>query len=214
MVAIPAVERSSGASAGVAPPAGDAGRMDQAVETYLQREARSESPMGDWQEGIWRPAPVERRACCDEIAPAPGNKQALEAHCRTILHVAALFEVPATDLKRAVRAAREQIRRPGAERPSTDRKSQAELFFEMSGATREEAYAALRTEAGRFASVQESLLSIGGEGPDALAALLESAGVGLERYVLALGYAAEVETAYRFAASALAKYRSIKKGDD
>lgn len=213
MVATPAVERSSGASIGGAPPPDGAERMERAVETYLRREARTESPVGEWQDGIWRPAPVERRACCDDIAPAPGNKQALEAHCRTILHVSALFEVPATDLKRAVRAARGSARFEG-ERSGPDGKSQAELFFEMSSATREEAYAALRSEAGRFGPVQESLLSIGREEPEALAALLESAGVGLERYVLALGYAAEVETAYRYAASALAKYRSIKKGDD
>ncbi len=213
MVATPAVERSSGASAEVASPPDAAGRIEQAVEAYLRRESRSESPLGDWQEGIWRPAPLERRACCDEIAPAPGNKQALEAHCRTILHVAALFEVPATELKRAVRAARGSARLE-KERPGSDGKSQTELFFEMSGATREEAYAALRSAAGRFAPVQESLLSIGREEPAALAALLENAGVGLERYVLALEYAVEVETAYRFAASALEKYRSIQKGND
>lgn len=182
-------------------------RLESAVETFLRRESRSESPAGDWHDGIWRPAPEEERACCRAIAPAAANKQALEAHCRTIIHVATLFEVPATDLKRAVRAARAQARLgPGPEEP----RSQAERLFEAGSTTREEAYAALRNTAARFASVQQSLLSIGREEePDALAALLESAGVGLERYVLALEYAAQVEAAYRFAASALAKYRSM-----
>lgn len=210
MVATPAVERSTVASAGVASTTEDDRRMERAVKTFLRRESRVESPVGEWQEGIWRPASSEHRPCCDEIAPAPGNKQALEAHCRTILHIAALFDVPATGLKRAVRAARSQVR---PELPKSVGKSQAELFFDASHASREEAYAALRGEAARFADLQQSLLSIGKEEPDELAALLESAGIGLERYVLALGYAAEVEAAYRFASSALEKYRSIKRGD-
>lgn len=167
---------------------GDAGaRLKRAVETFLRRESRSESPAGDWQEGIWRPAAEEERACCRAIAPAPANKQALEAHCRTIIHVAALLDVPATNLKRAVRAARGKATLdPGSEARSI---------------TREQAYAALRNTAERFASVQKSLLSIGREEPDALAALLESAGVGLERYVLALEYATQVEAGYRLAAN-------------
>ncbi len=211
MVATPAADRSSAASTET-PPSADAERMERAVHTFLQRESRSESPAGEWQEGIWQPAPAERRSCCDEIAPTPGNKQALEAHCRTILHIAALFDVPATGLKRAVRAARSRVR-PGANPPGSTGKSQAELFFEASRASREEAYAALRSEAVRFADLQQSLLSIGKEEPSALVALLEKTGIGLERYVLAVGYAAEVETAYRFASSALEKYRSIQEGD-
>lgn len=211
MVATPAVDRSSADSTEDAAPPADAQRMERAVKTFLRRESRIDSPVGEWQEGIWRPAPSEHRPCCDEITPAPANKQALEAHCRTILHIAALFDVPATGLKRAVRAARSQVR---PELPLGMGKSQAEVFFDASYASREEAYEALRSEAARFAKLQQSLLSIGKEEPDALAALLESAGVGLERYVLALGYAAEVEAAYRFASSALEKYRTIKKSDD
>jgi hypothetical protein len=190
----------------------DAGaRLGQAVETFLRRESRSESPVGEWQEAIWRPDPEEQRACCGEIAPAPRNKQALEAHCRTILHIASLFDVPVTDLKRAVRATRGRARL-GLERSGPEPgKPLAERFFEASSTTRNEAYTALRSEAARFASVQQSLLSIGTEEPHALAALLESAGTGLERYVLALEYAAQVETAYRFAAAAFEKYRSIER---
>lgn len=199
-------------TANVTEPNGDVGaRLARAVETFLLREARSESPAGEWQEGIWRPASEEQKACCLAIAPTPGNKQALEAHCRTILHVAALFDVRATDLKRAVRAARGQARLGLKRIDPEERKPQAERFFEASINTRDEAYAALRSEAARFAVVQQSLLSIGKEEPHALAALLESAGVGLERCVLALEYATQVETAYRFAASALEKYRSIER---
>ncbi len=183
----------------------DAGaRLERALETFLLRESRSESPAGAWQGGVWRPAAEEQRACCDAIALTPANKQALEAHCRTIVHVAALFEVPATNLKRAVRAARAPAR-PGPDA----RKPYAERFFEASSTAREEAYAALRSEAKRFALVQQRVLSIGREEPDALAALLETAGVGLERYILALQFATEVEAAYRFATSALAKFRSM-----
>ena len=121
--------------------------------------------------------------------------------------------MPATWLKRGVRAAR-GAERVGRERPSAEGTSQTTLFFDMSCAAREEAYAVLRGEAGRFAPVQESLLSVGREEPAALADLLENAGAGLERYVLALEFAVQVETAYRFAAFAVEKFRSIKSGDD
>ncbi|HEV7667289.1 MAG TPA: hypothetical protein VGS22_02115 [Thermoanaerobaculia bacterium] len=180
--------------------------MALAVETFLARELRQTSPDGDWQEGIWLPAPEERRACCEEIAPTAANKQALEAHCRTILHVAALFDVPATVLKRAVRVERERVAHRGSDKP------QAEVFFEASSAAREEAYAQLRKEATRFVPVQERLQAIGKEDPEALAALLEAAGIGLERYVLALEYATQTETAYRFAQAARDKFRSFQEG--
>ncbi|MEP7012512.1 MAG: hypothetical protein ABJC13_19500 [Acidobacteriota bacterium] len=189
-------------------------RLALAMETFLARELRQASPAGDWQDGIWRPDPEERRACCSEIAPTAANKQALEAHCRTILHVATLFDVPTTALKRAVRAEREKVTGHATDRGGRSDKPQAEVFFEASRAARDEAYAQLRREAVRFGPVQERLQAIGSEGPEAMAALLEAAGIGLERYVLALEYATQTETAYRFAQAARDKYRSIQKDVD
>lgn len=188
--------------------------LTQAVETFLARELRQASPSGDWQEGVWLPAAEERRACCEEIAPTSANKQALEAHCRTILHVAALFGIPATVLKRAVRAERENTPSRGTDRGGRSDKPQAEVFFEASGAAREEAYTRLRKEAAGFGPVHERLQTIGKEDPEAMAALLEAAGIGLERYVLALEYATQVETAYRFAQAARDKFRSLQVGAD
>lgn len=187
-------------------------RLALAVKTFLARELRQASPEGDWQEGIWLPASQERRACCEEIVPTPANRQALEAHCRTILHVAALFEVPATLLKRAVRAGREKVAGRASDRGGRSDKPQAEVFFEASRVAREEAYAQLRKEATRFLPVQERLQAIGQEDPETLAALLEAAGLGLERCVLALEYATQIETAYRFAQAARDKFRSIQDG--
>ncbi len=189
-------------------------RLPLAVRTFLAREKRQEGPEGEWQDGIWLPSSSERRACCEEIVPTGANKQALEAHCRTIVHVAALFDVPATVLKRAVRAEREQAAGPTAERPGRAGKPQAELFFEASSAARDQAYSELREEAVRFGTVQERMQRIGQEDPETLADLLEAAGLGLERYVLALEYATQTEAAYRFAQVARDKFRSFKKGVD
>ncbi len=214
MIASPAADRSIHESAAPAAATTPEARLERAIATFFRREAREESPDGEWQDGIWQPTPSERRPCCGEIAPTPGNKQALEAHCRTILHVAARFDVPATDLKRAVRAARSRVTPSGEERTSSEQKPQAEVFFEASSAAREEAYSALRSEAARFAPIQQGLLEIDGNDPDAVISLLEGAGEGLERYVLALEYATQVETAYRFALAAVEKYRSLKKVAD
>src|SRR6185295_1403001 len=202
---------SSGESGATAPIPESEDRLSLAVETFLARELRQASPEGEWQDGIWLPASEERRACCEEIVPTAANKQALEAHCRTILHVAALFEVPATVLKRAVRAEREKGARRAVDRDGRSGKPQAEIFFEASSAAREEAYAQLRQEATRFLPVQERLQAIGQEDPETLAALLEAAGLGLERCVLALEYATQTEAAFRFALAARDKYRAIQK---
>jgi len=83
-------------------------RLHQAVAVALARELRKEHPEGDWQDGLWYPSPEERRSCCEKLAPSPGNKQALESHCRSKAHIANLFDVPVPDLKRAVLSARRE----------------------------------------------------------------------------------------------------------
>jgi hypothetical protein len=95
----------------------DAGRLQQAVRVALAREVRTESPDGEWEDGLWLPSPQERRPCCEGVVPSPANRQALESHCRTQRHVAQLFDVPLAELKSAIRRSRsEEGRRPGAPR--------------------------------------------------------------------------------------------------
>src|SRR6185295_19534944 len=82
------------------------GRLRLALEAFLARESRAQGPEGEWREGLWFPSNNERRPCCEGLAPTLANKQALESHCRSAAHVAALFEVPVLDLRRALRRAR------------------------------------------------------------------------------------------------------------
>jgi hypothetical protein len=88
--------------------AGNAGRLQQAVRVALAREARTESPEGEWEDGLWLPSVQERRPCCEGVTPSPANRQALESHCRTQRHVAQLFDVPLTELKSAIRRSRSE----------------------------------------------------------------------------------------------------------
>lgn len=86
--------------------AGNAGRLQQAARVALARDARTESPDGEWEDGLWLPSPQERRPCCEGVVPSPANRQALESHCRTQRHVAQLFDVPLAELKSAIRRSR------------------------------------------------------------------------------------------------------------
>ncbi len=88
------------------PDAGGEGRLQQAVRAARAREARTESPEGEWEDGVWLPSAQERRSCCEGITPTLANRQALESHCRTQRHVAQLFDVPLAELKSAIRRSR------------------------------------------------------------------------------------------------------------
>ena len=91
-------------------------RLRVARDEFFARVARKSHPAGDWQDGLWEPAPQEVRPCCAAIRPSTANRQALESHCRSQAHVAALFEVPLPDLKAAVKA--ERIRQAGSQENS------------------------------------------------------------------------------------------------
>lgn len=93
-----------------------AGRLRLALDEFFARVARRSNPGGGWQEGLWQPSSQERRPCCDAIRPSTANRQALESHCRSQAHVAALFGVALPDLKVAVKA--ERIKQAGASETS------------------------------------------------------------------------------------------------
>lgn len=82
-------------------------RLRRALQEYSSRYSRQSRPEGGWVDGIWQPSPSERRECCAKIRPKlVGNKQALEAHCRTIEHVAQLYGLLYWDLRTANRVTR------------------------------------------------------------------------------------------------------------
>jgi hypothetical protein len=90
------------------------GRLAAAAEEYLARRAGTAQPSGAWSaRGAWYPAEVETRPCCrvhlprvGDVVSADNEMRAAWHHCRGITHVAALYAVPVTALRRAVRAIR------------------------------------------------------------------------------------------------------------
>ncbi len=89
-------------------------RLEQAVACYRARRDRVEHPRGEFtgsrQDRAWHIDPSERRPCCDAAVPSDlGGRQKfaghwLNSHCRSIEHVANLFEVGADELRSALKA--------------------------------------------------------------------------------------------------------------
>ena len=87
---------------------GDAEYIRQTVKAateYLARKSRRSHPAGACDSGgRWYPAESERRWCCSMIRdPSRSWPWSLMVHCRTAEHVAELFDVNDTDLKRVAR---------------------------------------------------------------------------------------------------------------
>lgn len=82
--------------------------MQQAVDTYLARKDRTAHPAGSFDKaGRWFPTEAETCGCCNAVRePSRAYPYSLMTHCRSIGHVACLFGVDETELRRAVRTAR------------------------------------------------------------------------------------------------------------
>ena len=62
---------------------------DNAADTYLRRKSGDDHPHGFVDEGRWYPHPkYERRYCCARV-----RQDSLKRHCRSIVHVANLYDV-------------------------------------------------------------------------------------------------------------------------
>lgn len=191
------------------------GRLRLALEALLAREAREQGPEGEWRDGLWFPSPSERRPCCDGLIPTPANKQALESHCRSAVHVAALFDVPVLELRRALRRARytknESPSPAGASAPRTTM-TNTERLARVSRAARSEAFQALRKDAQEGGGVLLKLSTLDEDASaEELSPLFETAGKVLERLVVNLGNAAQLEMVYRVSGMAAEKLRSLER---
>ena len=82
-----------------------AASLASAAELYISRRDGLSDPSGHFTSGPkWHPDEDERCWCCSCIRePSWRWPLSLEKHCRSIEHVAALTDVDATDLRRAVR---------------------------------------------------------------------------------------------------------------
>lgn len=76
-----------------------------AAREYIKRRDRITHPAGSTDNGgRWFPLESESRPCCDHIrAPSRAFPWSLSHHCRTMPHVAALYNVDVKALRKAVR---------------------------------------------------------------------------------------------------------------
>ena len=188
------------------------GRLALALEAFLARESRAQGPEGEWREGLWFPSPNERRPCCDGLQPSPGNKQALESHCRSAAHVAALYEVPVLDLRRALKRARiAQEAAPSQPAGSAARSmTNTERLARVSRAARSEAFNALRAEAQQCAGLFGDLSRLDDSASaDEVAQILEGAKSRLQAVNESLENAMQMELVFRVSGMAVERLRSL-----
>lgn len=172
-----------------------------AVEEFYARSTRRRHPEGEWQDGLWYPLASERRSCCEGFQPSLANRQALESHCRTQAHAAALYGVPVGELKAAVREDRKKGSPIGQQVASSfvgprPRGTGAEAFRDMRRRSRLEAFEKLQAALADGLPLLERLHALkAAEDPDeeTLAPLLETATVSAERVVASLHYARHLE---------------------
>ena len=189
-------------------------RLRLAIEDFYSRRTRKSHPEGFWQEGLWYPSPNERRACCEAIHPTAANRQALESHCRTQNHVAALYGVPLGELKAAVRDDRKQgapIARHVASSFVGPPSRRAELFSEMRRRERDETFERLHAALSHGLPLFERLHALGGPGgpADDVAPLLETASASAERLVATLNSARTLEATLTFGDALLETLRTL-----
>lgn len=78
-----------------------------AITTYLARRDRTTHPDGSFdRKSRWYPSDDERRPCCDLVrSPSVAYPYSLMTHCRSVEHVARLFDVEASAIRKATRLA-------------------------------------------------------------------------------------------------------------
>ena len=83
-------------------------RLDAAVVCYIDRQSRYAHPVGKFDKAQrWEPDEEERRKCCDGIrTPSRAWPYTLMQHCRTMTHIAHLYDVDLRALKTMVATAR------------------------------------------------------------------------------------------------------------
>ena len=86
-------------------------QLDAAVVCYLDRQSRNIHSEGKFGKARrWEPDEGERRKCCDSIrTPSRVRPYTLEQHCRTMLHIAHLYDVDLSVLRTMVAAARKGV---------------------------------------------------------------------------------------------------------
>lgn len=84
--------------------------LEKAALEYIDRKNRDSHPSGTFDNANrWEPDDDEWCECCKYIrSPSRAYPYSLMVHCRTIEHVANLFGVDKTDLRKKVREMQKQ----------------------------------------------------------------------------------------------------------
>lgn len=79
--------------------------LEQAARTFIARRDRSSHPSGKFDNaGRWYPSEAETCDCCSSVrSPSRAHPYSLMVHCRTLKHVANLYGVKESDLRKEVR---------------------------------------------------------------------------------------------------------------
>lgn len=80
-------------------------KLHQAAQEYIARRDRQTNPDGKFDsKGRWYPSDAERCDCCNSVrSPSRAYPYSYMVHCRTITHVANLYGVTESDLRKEVR---------------------------------------------------------------------------------------------------------------
>lgn len=76
-----------------------------AAYEYIRRQERRAHPDGIFDGvGRWYPSEAEERPCCDYIRRPSGRwPYSLLTHCRSVAHVAALYNADPKEVRRAIK---------------------------------------------------------------------------------------------------------------
>lgn len=78
--------------------------LEQAARTFIARRDRTAHPSGKFDNaGRWYPSEAETCECCDSVrSPSRAHPFSYMVHCRTMKHVANLYGVSVSDLRKEV----------------------------------------------------------------------------------------------------------------
>ena len=79
--------------------------LEQAARTFIARRDRTAHPTGKFDNaGRWYPSEAETCDCCSSVrSPSRAHPFSYMVHCRTLKHVANLYGVNESDLRKEVR---------------------------------------------------------------------------------------------------------------
>lgn len=85
--------------------------LQNAVDAWIGRQERAIHPDGKFDSAKrWYPSDSEKRDCCKGIRnPSRSWPHSLNKHCRSVEHVANIFNVTASDLRKAINAQKKAV---------------------------------------------------------------------------------------------------------